>query len=159
MSAANSDRRRRRDLRNAVSSKDPRVTGKTLNITLGRAEEAKPGLGASWYAGAPAMPTTTNADDIARDAREHFVKWIDWYLEAFPTETGGEPGGKGSQEQLGTRLGITPPAISAWRRKGSTTYPSMRSLVRLYVLIKKSWGGFDIDMLLFSDPPKLPGRR
>jgi hypothetical protein len=158
MRSANSDRRKRRASRKSVSSRAPRVTDKTLNTNLGRAEEAKPSSGAPWYAGASTMPTT-HADDVARAAREHFVKWIDWYLEAFPTETGGEAGGKGSQEQLGKRLGITPPAISAWRRKGSSTYPSTRSLIRFYLLIKKSWDGFRVDMLLFSDPPPLPKRR
>lgn len=101
----------------------------------------------------------TTADETARAARERFLKWIDWYLRAFPTETGGDPGGKGSQEQLAKKLGITAPAISKWRRAGSTTYPNVRNLIRFYLLIRKQWDGFSVDMLLFRDPPALSERR
>jgi hypothetical protein len=154
MSAANSDRRKRRALRKSVSSKVPRVTEKTLNINSGTGEERNPGLGASWYAGSP----MTTPDDIARVAREHFVQWIDFYLEAFPTECGGEPDGKGSQEQLAERMGISAPAISMWRKKGSTRYPNLRNVIRFHALINKVYV-VHLDTILFGPPPTLPRRR
>jgi hypothetical protein len=104
-------------------------------------------LGRPWYRGT----RMTNADDIAQAAREHFLRWIDWYLVAFPGEAD-------SQEQLAKRLGITAPAISAWRKKGSKRYPNMRNQIRFYLLLNKVYR-VHMDTVLFSDPPPLPERR
>lgn len=149
MSAAPSDRRSRRALRKSVSRKAPRVTDTTLNTSSGQGEGGTLGLDASWYAGAP----MTTPLETARDARGHFVKWLEWYKDAYPDDSGG------SYEQLAPKLGVTPAAISKWRKRGSTTYPNMQNLIRLYLLVRRTaWVGLHIDDLLFRDPPPRPGQ-
>jgi hypothetical protein len=111
-------------------------------------EEGNRNSGLVWYLGAPM--TTSNADDTARRARENFVKWIEWYLEAYPEEAG-------SQEKLAPRIGVTPPAISAWRKRGSTRYPNMRNLIRFHALVNKVFPAH-MDQILFGPPPRLPHR-
>lgn len=91
-------------------------------------------------------------DEIARAARQHFLNWLEWYKDGFPEESGG------SYEQLAPKIGVTPPAISAWRKKGSTRYPSLPNLVRFYALVRKAWDGARIDDLLTRDPPSRPRR-
>lgn len=89
---------------------------------------------------------TMHADELAHAAREYFVRWIQWYLDHFPEEAG-------SQEQLAKRLGVSAPAIGAWRKKGSTRYPNMLNLLRFYVLLNKSYR-VHLDTLLLGPPPR-----
>lgn len=125
-----------------MSSSAPRVTLTTLNRSSDEKEEGNPSSEAPWYAGG-----RMNADDIARTARERFVKWMEWFVETYPVDSGG------SFEQLAKKLGVSNAAVSKWRKTTSTTYPGLKNIVRLYVLISKSWEGFKIEDLLFRSPP------
>jgi transcriptional regulator with XRE-family HTH domain len=92
------------------------------------------------------------ADEVARDARERFVRWMEWFVATYPTDSGG------SFEQLSKKLGVSNAAVSKWRKATSTTYPGLKNIVRLYLLIAKSWDGFKIEDLLFRSPPRTQGR-
>lgn len=127
-----------------MSSKEPRVTGDSLNRSSDRTEERNPGSEGPWYAGG----LMTTPDEIARAARERFVKWLEWFVATYPVDSGG------SFEQLAPKLGVSSVAISKWRSKSSTTHPRLQNIVRLYLLIAKSWEGFKVDDLLFRDPPR-----
>jgi DNA-binding XRE family transcriptional regulator len=90
-------------------------------------------------------------EDDPRAARAHFMKWVTFYLDNYAAETP-------TQEALAKKLGVSPSAISQWRRQGSTRYPSVKNLIAFHQLLKAVFE-VPVDALLYTDPPHMPGKR
>lgn len=82
-------------------------------------------------------------DDVQR-ARDNFVAWINWYLQAYAKEVP-------SQAEMARRMGVQNATLTYLRQVGSTRVPDFRTILGARRVI-----GFPIDALLFSPPPAKP---